>query len=148
MKSLMGRVALLSLLIGFAADAVIAGCGTTQPDNRQTWAMSTSPKLREAQGKMTVLQAQDGSHVVYLTFDGLPPASQAFVGAQLYMIWLLPKGGNPQSVGIISVDDELKASLTIKTPYEAFDVVISAEFEGNPTRPSGNRAFSGTVTPS
>jgi hypothetical protein len=148
MKSLMGRVALMSLLIGFVADAVIAGCATTQPDNRQTRTMSTSPKLQEAEGKMTVLQAQDGSHVVYLTFDGLPPASQAFVGTKIYMIWLLPRGGNPQSIGIVSVDDDLKARLTIKTPYEAFDVVISAEFEGNPTRPSGNRAFSGTVTPS
>jgi hypothetical protein len=145
---LMGRVALFSFLIGFAFDAVIAGCGTTQLDNRQTWTMSTSPKLREAQGKMTVLQAEDGSHVVYLAFDDLPPAPQAFVGTKIYMIWLLPKGGNPQSIGIIDVDDELKARLTIKTPYEDFDVVVSAELESNPTRPSGNRAFSGTVTPS
>ena len=34
------------------------------------------------------------------------------------------------------------ASLTIRTAYEEFDVVVTAESFGNPSRPSRNLAFS------
>ena len=62
------------------------------------------------------------------------------------MIWLVPRGGAPRSVGIITGNEESEAQLTITTPYEDFDIVVTAESLRNPAEPSANRAFAATIT--
>ena len=49
-------------------------------------------------------QHQRQGDVVDLVFRDLAPAPQAFAGTAYYMIWLVPKNGSPQAVGIITRD--------------------------------------------
>jgi hypothetical protein len=118
------------------------GCGTSDAPKGRSWAMNGVDKLRSAGGRVNVYLDQDDNHVVELVFHDLAPAQQAFAGTSFYMIWLVPKGAPPQPVGIITPNEARGATVTIRTPYEEFDVVLTAEPVGNPSRPSKRLAFS------
>ena len=125
--------------------AGVAGCGTTNHEQGRSWTISGAPKMDAAVGTVRVHVDDDANRVVDLVFQQLRPANQAFAGTSMYVIWLVPKGGTARSVGIIDVNDQRGARLTITTPYEDFDVVVTAEVPGNPPEPSANRAFVATI---
>ena len=130
------------LLGGWLALSAITGCGTSEAPKGRSWALNGTDSLRSAQGLVSVYLDQDDNHVVQLVFRDLAPAQQAFAGTSLYMIWLVPKGSSPQPIGCITPNEARGATVTIRTPYEEFDVILTAEPVGNPSRPSKRLAFS------
>ncbi|HVX96063.1 MAG TPA: hypothetical protein VHK47_14225 [Polyangia bacterium] len=118
------------------------GCGTSSAPKGRTWALSGTERLRAAEGRVNVYLDRDDNHVVELVFRDLAPAQQAFAGTSFYMIWLVPKGSKPQAIGCITPNEARGAMVTIRTPYEEFDVILTAEPVGNPSRPSKRLAFS------
>ena len=119
--------------------------GDQEQGPSQSWTITGAPKMYAAEGTVRVHVDDDANRVVDLVFHQLRPAYQAFAGTSVYVIWLVPKGGTPRSVGIMDVNDQRGARLTITTPYEDFDVVVTAERPGNPLKPSANRAFVATI---
>jgi hypothetical protein len=137
--TVIGRVTVLGLLS--AGLFVGAGCATTNRQGGQTWTMNASPKLPAAEGKVEVRVDENGHHVVELSFQHLAAAARAFDGTTMYMVWLVPEGAPPQPIGSLDVGDDLNAKLTIKTPNEKFDVLVTAEVSAYAVTPSRNRAF-------
>jgi hypothetical protein len=124
--------------------ALATGCATTHHP-AHTWTMNTSPKLPTAEGKVAVRVDGVGDHIVELTFRRLPTAAAAFEGTTMYMVWLVPESAPPQPIGSLDVGDDLEAKVTIKTPNERFEVVVTAEVDAYVTAPSRNRAFDVTI---
>jgi hypothetical protein len=133
------RLALVAY--GAAALALGVGCAAASPHGSETWTMHASPKLPAAEGRVKVRLDSIGDHVVELAFQRLAPPGKAFAGATMYMVWIVPRNTQPQPVGSLDVDDALKARVSIKTPNENFDVLVTAEVSPYVTTPSANRAF-------
>jgi len=127
---------------GLSLVASMGGCAST-PAGRdvQSWTMNTGPRLPTAEGKARVRVDGTGDHVVELTFQHLPPPERAFVGATMYMVWIVPRNAPPQPMGSLDVGENLDAKVTIRTPNENFDVLVTAEVTADSTTPSRHFAF-------
>ena len=139
--TVIGRVAVLSL---FGAGLLgAAGCATAHRGEAagETWTMNAGPKLPAAEGKVKVRVDENGDHVVELSFQHLAPAGRAFDGTTMYMVWLVPASAPPQPIGSLDVGDDLNARMSITTPNENFDVLVTAEVNAYAATPGRNRAF-------
>jgi hypothetical protein len=133
------------LCVAWLVLAGAGGCGTTSHVEGESWTIAGARRLPAAEGKVRVRVDRDDNHIVELAFEHLAPAKQAFAGTAMYVLWLVPDGGAPQCVGVIEVDGELHAALTLTTPYEDFDLVVTAEQHGAPRWPSENWAFTTAI---
>ena len=136
------RVA-MPCLFGLSLATAVVGCASTSGGGRdvQSWTMNTGPKLQTAEGRAKVRVDAAGDHVVELTFQHLPMPERAFAGTTMYMVWIVPRNGPPQPMGSLDVGEDLKAKVTIRTPNENFDVLVTAEGSSDATAPSRHHAF-------
>jgi hypothetical protein len=125
--------------------ALATGCAATTHHPVHTWTMNTNPKLPAAEGQVKIQVDGVGDHIVELSFQRLETAPTAFEGTTMYMVWLVPDNAPPQPIGSLDVGDDLKAKVTIKTPNERFEVLVTAEVDAYVTAPSRNRAFDVTI---
>jgi hypothetical protein len=71
--------------------------------------------------------------------ESLTPPKQA------YVVWIQPRGKDPQNAGVLTVDQNLEGSFRGTTPYPTFDVFITAEDSPSADHPSGTQVLHGTV---
>jgi hypothetical protein len=121
--------------------ALAPGCASMRDRGVQSWTMNTSPKLPAAEGHVKARVDGAGDHVVEISFKHLATADRAFPGASMYMVWLVPRSAPPQPLGSLDVGDDLAAKVTIRTPNENFDVLVTAEPNAFVTSPGRDRAF-------
>jgi hypothetical protein len=131
-----------------AAGPLGGGCASTDAGYVQGFTMNASPRLPAAESRVRVRVDATGDHIVVLAFQRLAPAPRAFDGTTIYMVWLVPASAPPQPIGGLEVGDDLSAQVTIRTPNESFDVLVTAEINAYATTPSRNRAFVVAVRPS
>ena len=62
-----------------------------------------------------------------------------------YVVWVKPRGKDPQNMGILTLNDNLEGSLTGTTPYQDFDVIVTAEDSPSIDHPTGPEVLHGTV---
>ena len=103
------------------------------------------PSVPAASGKINY--EHDKNHNIKFHIDtqhlarpeSLTPAKQA------YVVWIQPRGKDPQNAGVLTVDQSLKGSFRSTTPYPTFDVFITAEDTPSADHPSGQQILHGTV---
>lgn len=71
--------------------------------------------------------------------QSLSPAKTA------YVVWIQPRGKDPEVLGTLRVNEDLEGSLRATTPYKDFDVLITAEDNLKPETPSSLVVLKGTV---
>ena len=137
------------LVMVVAALAVqLAGCGTSLLGGKTigTWPLNGAEKVPASRGQVRVAKSDQGNTQVTISVEHLARPGDAFPGASTYVVWLIPSGGpQAQNVGALAVGDDLKARLTTKTPFRAFDIVVTAEAQPNVTQPSDKRAMTASV---
>ena len=113
-----------------AASLVMGACSSMRSavgGNQSVWTLNSDPKLDAAQGQIVVMPKGDGNQEVTVKVKHLPPAEKVY-GKQLYVVWLVPRGGgNPQNMGVLMPDKDLKASVEVHHAVQGFDIVVSAE---------------------
>ena len=62
-----------------------------------------------------------------------------------YVVWVQPRGKDPEVLGALRVNSDLEGSLKATTPYKDFDIFITAEDNPKPDTPSGMVILKGTV---
>jgi hypothetical protein len=62
-----------------------------------------------------------------------------------YLVWVQPRGKNPELLGVIRVNQNLEGSLKATTTYKDFDVLVTAEDSMKPDLPSNMVVLKGTV---
>src|SRR5947209_16148989 len=79
-------------------------------------------------------------HVKHMaTPHSLTPARQA------YLVWVQPRGKDPELLGALRVNEDLEGSLKATTPHKDFDIFITAEDTMRPDIPGGMVILKGTV---
>lgn len=116
---------LLSLL-------VFGACGTMKPlEDRQGL-------VPAAKGDIATASDSNGNTRMNIRVKHLAPASRLAKGANNYVVWVLPNGGqNYQNVGTLRVDSDLDADYKTTVPYRAFHVMITPEKAPGVQRPTG-----------
>lgn len=124
------------------------GCSTTNEmlgRNQQTWTMRASSEAQAAQGKVQVATDEKGNRDLKVEVKHIAPANTVFSGTTHYVVWLKPENGSPQNIGVLSPDKSLNAKLETTTAFTAFVVLVTAETNTQPVKPSDNEVMSANV---
>jgi hypothetical protein len=128
--------------------ALSAGCGTSMfgGGSKTTYPMTSGSTVPAAMGMVTVKSESNGNREVEIAVEHLAAPGRAFSGMSTYVVWLVPaSGGGPQNMGVLATGDDLKGKLRIQTPYNTFDIVVSAEAAPNVSNPSDNQVLTARV---
>ena len=82
-------------------------------------------------------EEKDGNTRVKVEVAHLAKPDEVFNRATTYVVWLKPRTGLAQNVGVLNVDKKLNGSLETRTPFKDFTVLVTAEREPNVTMPTG-----------
>ena len=128
----MGGLRVLCLM----GSMLLVACGTTK------LAMDRSDNVPAAQGQVKVKE-KDGNRMVELKVDHLAPANRIDQNAQQYVVWVKPleREGAAMNVGALALDDDLKGSLNTVTPFEKFEIFVTAEPSREAVNPTGQRVL-------
>lgn len=151
-------------LIVAVAIASVAAC--TSPAQRQREASPTpgpaaraavqpmqaefasSPRVPSAEGTVKTSDAGNNNTGVDVQVKHLARPQKLDPSATTYVVWARPLGdfGRPQSLGALSVDQELTGRLSGTTAFRDFELFITAESSAQVQDPRGERLLWATVT--
>jgi len=124
------------------------GCSTTNEmlgRNQQTWTMRASSQAQAAQGKVQVATDSKGNRDLKVEVTHIAPADAVYTGTKEYVVWLKPENGHPQNIGVLSPDKGMSAKLETTTAFTSFVVLVTAETNMQPVKPSDNEVLSANV---
>lgn len=98
-----------------------------------------------AEGKATTSTDRNGNTEVEVQVKHMASPQKLTPARQTYLVWVQPRGKDPELLGILRVNEDLQGSLKATTPYKTFDVFVTAEDIVNPPTPSGTVVLKGTV---
>ena len=125
----------------------LGGCGTMdRASGMQTWTLQASEDVQSAAGKVKVGTEKDGNTKVKVEVERLAQAATVHEDTTAYVVWLRPDGGQPQNVGVLTVDKNLKGKLETKTPFKQFQLIVTAEASANAMLPSGPPVMNAHIT--
>jgi len=128
------------LVRSLAVAALLGGCMTVT-----RVPLVNAPGAPAADGSVLVSAAPNGNTRLSVEVKHLAPPERLAPGAKVYVAWTQARGGQPQNVGAIVIDDNRSGRLETVTPLPTFELFITAE--GFPTAavPSGPRVLFGVV---
>lgn len=80
--------------------------------------------------------------------EHLPTPQQLSPAKNDYVVWIIPRDGQPQNAGALTVNtvnNDLKGSFSGTTPAKAFDIKVTAEDNPSVTQISGPEILHGSV---
>lgn len=125
---------LLALLL------VLAACSSAT-----TLPLKGSPEVPAAAGEVNVSEGPNQNTRVELTVEHLASPERLRPGAKTFVVWARPTGGQPQNLGALKVDEDLKGKLETLTPFTHFDLLVTAESDAQVTAPTSEPVLSARV---
>ncbi len=116
----------------FCLSSILAlACGADTYDSQGT------NRAVGTDAEVTVKDDDAGNHQLSVEVRHLPPPGRIASGHTHFVVWSIPEGGMPQHVGALEYDeDDRVGTLETLTPFEIFQVRITAEKERLPRSPS------------
>src|SRR5690242_1196466 len=99
-----------------------------------------------AQGRLSVGHDSNGNSSVKIQVNHLAQPNSLTPPATNYVVWIQPENRPAEPAGVLQVGKDLNGELTTTTPYQKFDIFITAESAPNPATPSGSEVMRGMVT--
>jgi hypothetical protein len=138
------RAGLAGLALATASPQL--ACGIFGSDDTPT-TMRASDKVPAAQGTVRISDADNGNTGLSIRVQHLAPPSKIAPDATTYVVWIQPRNGTIQSVGAMSLDDDLEGSLDAVTPHKRFVVTVTPEPSAQVSGPSHEPVFTYDVEP-
>jgi hypothetical protein len=98
-----------------------------------------------AEGKIITDNDRNGNTGVEIQVKHMATPQSLTPPKQTYLVWVQPRGKEPELLGALRVNENLEGSLKAATPYKAFDVLITAEDSPKPDSPSSLVILKGAV---
>ncbi len=119
------------LFVGLAALLpLLAACGPAE------YALAGTSRAAGADGKVTV-EKIEGSYIVKVELEHLPPPARLGQGIKNYTMWLQPNNQQPQREAMLEFDeDDRTGRATATTPQGRFTLIITGERTAAPVSPS------------
>jgi hypothetical protein len=109
--------------------------------------LTPDPSVPAATGKVELNHDRNGNLKVKLEVEHLAKPQALTPPKQAYVVWIQPRGKEPENQGQLKVNDDLKGSFETTTSYPAFDVFVTAEDNPAATTPSGPPLLKGSMQP-
>jgi hypothetical protein len=107
--------------------------------------LTADPSIPAASGKVSWDKDDNGNLKVHLEVKHLAQPSTLTPARQTYVVWIQPRGKDPENQGQLRVNNDLNGDLQTRTPYRAFDIFVTAEDSPTVTTPSGPQLLKATV---
>jgi hypothetical protein len=138
-------------LLAAGASVLLVACGGVLQDKSwsRSWALQTSREIPAAQGTVKVVSRPDRTaNGVEIQVSHLAPAQRVVPGTSDYVVWLRPlrQDATPVNLGVLEPGDDLKATFKTSTPFNDFEVFITAEPTPRVTTPSNDPLMSAAVS--
>lgn len=103
----------------------------------KTYTLQATSVVPGATGTIDAKPAKAGENTeAMLKVDHLAKPTLLTPPANEYVVWLEPQGGQPENVGVLRVGDNEKGDLKMTTTAAKFTVLVTAESDAHPQRPS------------
>ena len=103
--------------------------------------MVASPIVPAAQGKLSYEHDRNGNIKFKIETKNLAAPEQLTPAKNAYVVWIVPRDGQPQNAGVLKVNNDLQGSFSSTTPAKAFDVKVTAEDNPTVSQPTGPEIF-------
>lgn len=103
------------------------------------------PSVPAATGKAKVDKDNNGNLRLKLEADHLAKPGALTPAKQNYVVWIQPRGKEPQNEGTLKVGGNLKANFEATVPREDFEVFVTAEDNPAAQTPSGPKLLRGEI---
>ena len=103
------------------------------------------PSVPAAAGNIDYLHDKNHNIKYHIDTKHLARPNSLTPAKQVYVVWIQPRGKDPMNAGELRVDDKLNGSFRGTTPFQTFDVFITAEDSANAEHPSGPPLLKATV---
>jgi hypothetical protein len=127
--------------IPLVAITILAGCAGSQ-------AMRVNRTNPAASAEVETREESNGNTKISLKAEHLARPEAVDPAAATYVVWAqdLANGGEPQNLGALEVDDNLKARFEAITPLKRFDLFITPEPINTAQVPTGEKSLWTTVS--
>jgi hypothetical protein len=98
-----------------------------------------------AEGKVTTDKDRNGNTGIDIQVKHMATPQSLTPAKQTYLVWVQPRGKDPELLGALRINSDLEGSLKAATTYKTFDVLITAEDNMKPETPSSMVILKGTV---
>jgi hypothetical protein len=98
-----------------------------------------------AEGHVTTDNDRNGNTSVEVHVKHMANPQSLTPAKQGYLVWVQPRGKDPELLGSLRVNEDLEGSLKATTPLKQFDIFITAEDNLKPETPSSIVILRGTV---
>ncbi len=98
-----------------------------------------------AEGKVITDNDRNGNTGVEVQVKHMATPQSLTPPKQTYLVWVQPRGKDPELLGALRVNDGLEGSLKATTTYKDFDILVTAEDNMKPEMPSSMVILKGTV---
>jgi hypothetical protein len=98
-----------------------------------------------AEGKIITDNDRNGNTGVEIHVKHMATPQSLTPPKQNYLVWVQPRGKDPELLGALRVNSDLEGSLKATTTYKDFDVVVTAEDNTKPDAPSSAVILKGSV---
>ena len=126
---------------------IVTGLSATSCAGSKQLRLSSSEGIPAAQSTVKVRTTENGNTEIDLVVEHLAPPERVDPNATIYVVWVRGNGDNaePQNLGALKVDKDLKGDLVAVTPLRAFELYITAEPSQASTTPAGRKLLYTTV---
>lgn len=109
--------------------------------------LSTSTDIPAAQGTIRVSTTDNGNTQIDCLVEHLALPQSVNPDATIYVVWLRANdvAGQPQNLGALKVDEDLKGSISAMTPLRSFELFITAEPSRVSTLPTSKKLLYANV---
>jgi len=134
----MSKAAGWAVVLALGLGATSVGCG-----GGKSYALRPMERTSGAEGKLKVKE-DNGNRVVSVEMEHLAQPSAIGGNFTTYVLWLRPARQKEwKNMGALRIDSDRKAKLETVTPFESFDVMVTAEAEATGNEPKGVPVLSG-----
>lgn len=98
-----------------------------------------------AEGKIITDNDRNGNTGIEIHVKHMATPQSLTPARQTYLVWVQPRGKDPELLGALRVNSDLEGSLKAATTYKDFEVIITAEDSMKPDTPSSAVILKGTV---
>jgi hypothetical protein len=98
-----------------------------------------------AEGKIITDNDRNGNTGIEIHVKHMATPQSLTPARQTYLVWVQPRGKDPELLGVLRVNSDLEGSLRAGTTYKDFEVFITAEDSMKPDMPSSTVILKGTV---
>jgi hypothetical protein len=98
-----------------------------------------------AEGKIITDKDRNGNTGIEIHVKHMATPHSLTPPRESYLVWVQPRGKDPELLGALRVNENLEGSLKAATTHKDFEVLITAEDSMKPDTPSSTVILKGTV---